>query len=68
MEIIKKGKLPEEQIFEGDCYYCNSLIRAKQKEIEVTHCQRDGTYGSGQCPVCKTNMTFYPVINYEIFG
>lgn len=59
MEIIRKGELPEEKVWRGECSYCKTVVEAKQKELEVTYDQRDGSYGSAKCPLCKKVMNFY---------
>jgi hypothetical protein len=59
MEIIKRGQLPDEHLY-GTCYYCKSEIKAAYRELNITFCQKDGTLGSGECPVCHRTMNFYP--------
>jgi len=59
MEILHRGTPPAERLWEGTCYSCKSVIRAKIHEIQITHDQREGSFGSAKCPVCKTSMTFY---------
>lgn len=59
MEIIKRGQLPDEHLY-GTCYYCKSEIKATNQELNIIHCQREGTLGTGKCPVCNHIMNFYP--------
>lgn len=68
MEILHKGELPEDKKWVGNCHKCSSRIRAKQSEIEVSHCQREGSYGSGTCPVCNSLMNFYPEKRESQYG
>lgn len=46
MEIIHKGKLPEDTNWVGTCTRCKSRIRAKQRELEIHSCQREGSWGT----------------------
>ena len=61
MEIIKKGKLPEERLWQGECNNCHTIARAKEKELDLTHCPRDGSFGRANCPLCKQDIYFYPL-------
>lgn len=60
MEIISKGKLPEERIWRGECTHCHTIAEAKERELQVTSDQREGEFGSARCPVCSHSMHFYP--------
>jgi hypothetical protein len=69
MEIIKKGKLPEERLWQGECKNCNTIARAKEKELDLTHYQQDGLFGRANCPLCKQSIYFYPLLkepDYDI--
>lgn len=60
MEIIKRGKAPEEKIWRGECTQCRSIIRAKRSELEIEHDFREGNdFGRSLCPVCNASMIFY---------
>jgi hypothetical protein len=61
MEIIKQGKLPEDRMWQGECFTCNTMAKAKQSELKVTYEQRDGPIGTHACPVCNKTMHFYPI-------
>lgn len=52
MEIVKKGSLPSERMYEASCNHCGTVMRFKQSEGKVTHDQRDGSTVSVACPVC----------------
>jgi len=59
-EILKRGTLPEEYKFEGQCYHCGSIIRFELNEVsEKYDQQRDGSaFYEAECPVCEKTM--YP--------
>ncbi len=60
MKVTKKGKLPEEEIWTGTCNNCNSELEAKKGELQVTHDQREGSFGRANCPVCEKDVIFFP--------
>jgi hypothetical protein len=60
MEILFRGKLPEDKVWKGTCYHCKSIVAAKQSELEVKSGQREGVWSEAACPVCHKKMTFYP--------
>ena len=53
MLVIKQAQIPEEREFEATCNYCKSVLHFKQAEGKVTHDQRDGSFVTVICPVCK---------------
>lgn len=57
MEIIKRGKIPEEKEAEGTCHNCGTVIRAKRSEGKTIYDQRDGDYVRLACPVCTQTIT-----------
>jgi hypothetical protein len=61
MEIIRRGKPPEESVWFGTCTNCkpNTELKALQKELKITYDQRDGTFGEANCPVCRSRVCFY---------
>lgn len=61
MKIIHRGELPEERVWTGTCSTCHSIIEAKETEVEIYDCQREGRSGSAKCPVCNFTMYFYQV-------
>ena len=63
MEIIKKGRLPEEEIFEGDCHNCKTEFRCKRCEGTYESYQRDGDFLRVTCPLCNREAIAYPVRN-----
>ncbi len=60
MEVIFRGQIPNPN-FKGTCYNCKSIVEAEPKELSVYSDQREGTSGSGICPVCGRHMNFYPI-------
>lgn len=56
MEIIKKGKLPEEKTYECVCSYCKTEFRFQRKEAEFVYDQRDGNALTIKCPLCKSQV------------
>lgn len=59
MEILHKGTPREERTWLGTCHWCKSKMRAFERELKITSCQRDGDFGSAPCPVCKQTVNFY---------
>jgi hypothetical protein len=59
MEIIKIGKLPEEEMFHGDCTYCKTEFKCKRYEGRYESCQRDGDFLRVKCPLCKREAFAY---------
>ena len=60
MRIIKEGKLPEKEIWSGECHNCKTVAEAERGELQVTYDQRDGSLGRASCPLCHKEMHFYP--------
>jgi len=59
MKIVKRGKAPDERIWKGSCNNSNSVIEAEQKELKITYTQKDGDFGTGNCPVCEHQIFFH---------
>ena len=53
MEILKRGKKPEDKEYEATCQRCKTEIRFKQEEARITYDQRDGDFVTVECPVCN---------------
>ena len=51
MKLIKKGDLGE-RVWAGSCRNCKSEFEALEKELKVTHEQRDGSFAHIGCPEC----------------
>lgn len=62
MEIIAKGKLPDEDLFKGSCHNCKSVMRFKRGEAkQVIYDQREfGEVATATCPVCAKEFYGYP--------
>lgn len=56
MEILKRGKLPEDKTYEARCNHCKTEIRFQQREGHITHDQRDGDFITVNCPVCGNKV------------
>lgn len=62
MEVIVRGKTPQEVLFTAKCECCSSVLRAKRAELEffVPFIPRPGesdSYYSAECPVCFESVT-----------
>ena len=60
MQIIKRGVIPAERKWRGNCFHCSSIMEAKQSELTIQSNQRDGEWATTKCPVCGSPMNFYP--------
>ena len=60
MRIIKQGRLPGDRIWHGTCHNCKTEAEAEERELQITHDQRDGPFGECKCPLCGARMIFYP--------
>ncbi len=60
MEIIERGKLPEEREFYGTCSHCKTKFKCKKKEGDFFEDQRDGPFLRVICPFCKHQAFAYP--------
>lgn len=58
-EIIRAGKLPEDQWYDHHCGNCHTHFKFQKKELKVSSDQRDGTSYSITCPFCKSMCWFY---------
>jgi len=57
MEIIKRGIIPKEKLYIGECDNCDTKFRFKRKEAKSEEDDRDGCFLKIKCPVCK-EMTY----------
>jgi hypothetical protein len=63
MEVIKRGKRPEEIVWTGRCCQCDSVMQCKQAEIKdkIEYDQREsGSFAHWPCPVCGADFILYP--------
>jgi endogenous inhibitor of DNA gyrase (YacG/DUF329 family) len=51
VKIIKQGKLPNEEVFQGECTHCGTIVEFQRKEA-ATHA--DCLVVS--CPLCQSNI------------
>jgi hypothetical protein len=63
VEILRKGKLPEEGVYQGDCAYCECRVQCSLLELTGTSDGRNGTDYYVQCPTpeCERRIYCYPV-------
>lgn len=61
MQILRKGNLPENDIYIGTCNYCKCKIQIQRKEGKFQSCQWDGKWVDYACPTegCKTTIHCY---------
>lgn len=60
IEIIKRGKIPEERRTEETCTNCTSILGMKMGDCKYVSDQREGSYYTAECPVCKTMLIINP--------
>lgn len=60
MEIIKRGRPPEEALFKGTCHNCRTIFSCTRTEGKYEHGdQREGPFLRVTCPVCLVWATAY---------
>jgi hypothetical protein len=60
MEIIKRGKIPGDQVMTATCKGCGSELRFRQSEGTELHDPRErGVCVQVECPVCKRAVHGY---------
>lgn len=63
MKCIKRGTLPENRIWKGECHNCHSVYEAL--EGELTNIENDfrenARFARAMCEICKSNFVLYPV-------
>lgn len=52
MEILVRGKLPEEELFDADCLYCKTQVRFQRKEARYESSCRNESFLVITCPIC----------------
>lgn len=52
IEIVKRGKLPEEKVLHGTCIHCKTEIRCKASDAKPSPDPRDRSECFVSCPVC----------------
>lgn len=61
INIIKRGKLPSEDILKSTCNRCKSELEFTSADGEMVHDPRDGGVTvTVKCPVCGGNVHGYP--------
>ena len=57
IEIIERGSLPENDVFDAQCWKCRSKLRFLRSDAKLTSDQRDGDFLTVECPVCGEPVT-----------
>lgn len=58
MKIIVPGKIPDPNIWEGICGYCNCEFECTDKEIETLDDPREQkSWTTAICPTCDCTVT-----------
>jgi endogenous inhibitor of DNA gyrase (YacG/DUF329 family) len=52
MEVIKPGRPMPDDVFEGKCAYCGTVVRFACKEATYVRDPYDGDYVAAPCPAC----------------
>jgi hypothetical protein len=63
MKCIKKGTLPENRIWKGECHNCHSVYEALEGElvdIKGDHRNNHSTFAKAKCELCKYDFFLYP--------
>jgi hypothetical protein len=63
MKCIKKGKPPEQRLWQGECYHCNSVFEALEGELShIENDVRENTrFAKAMCEICKRDFFLHPV-------
>lgn len=67
MKIIKKGQLPEERVYVGECDNCHTVMEAKQSELRYNAWRNEGCYFAN-CMLCNSSVSFRlkpPSVDYD---
>jgi endogenous inhibitor of DNA gyrase (YacG/DUF329 family) len=51
VKIIKQGKLPNEEVFQGDCTHCGTVVEFERKEATCS-VGMGGVFLTVICPLC----------------
>lgn len=61
MDIIKRGKVPTEQRYEGTCENCGSKMEANRREVSESWIEGgDEPTWWAVCPVCQAQFQLFP--------
>jgi len=65
MQCIKRGTPPDQRLWEGDCYNCNSKFEALEGElVNFVSDPKDHTrMAKAKCEVCNAEFWLYPKKN-----
>lgn len=56
VEVLRKGKKPEDRQYEVTCRHCRAQLRFKRSEARYSSDQRDGNALTVACPECKHDV------------
>lgn len=57
MRIIKEGYLPEEKLYNKECYHCHTFFEFKRKEAKYSSDFRGEAWLTVNCPFCSQVQT-----------
>jgi hypothetical protein len=57
IEVVRRGKAPEDVVYKADCYTCKSVLKFKREDGKITYDQRDGDFLTIECPVCEKHVS-----------
>lgn len=62
MKCIKRGTLPENRVWSGECNNCNSVFEALEGELKnIQNDHRENMrMAYEECEVCKSHFWLYP--------
>jgi hypothetical protein len=62
MKCIKKGTLPENRIWKGECNYCHSVYEACEGELtnKGNDLRESYSFAKAKCELCKYDFFLYP--------
>lgn len=57
VQIISKGQIPEERVYQSTCPRCKTVFRFQQFEANYNRCQTEGDFLTISCPLCDDKVT-----------
>ena len=59
MELVTRGEIPSEQIYDGKCIHCGSIYTAKFGELTTKVWRNEEEVYPERCIVCDIGKTVY---------
>ena len=59
MELVTRGEIPEEMIYDGKCNHCGSIYTAKLGELTTKVWRNEEEVCPERCVVCNIGKTVY---------